>query len=46
MMLLSVVSPKELPRVVAAIRQQDPAAFLIISDAREVLGEGFTTVKE
>lgn len=41
LMLLSVVSPKELPGLIALIREEDPAAFIIISDVREVLGEGF-----
>ena len=41
MMLLCVVSPKELPSVVHTVRNLDPNAFLIISDAREVMGEGF-----
>ncbi len=41
LMLLSVVSPKELPSLIHLIRRMDPSAFLIVSDAREVLGEGF-----
>lgn len=41
LMLLSVVSPKELPGLISLIREEDPAAFIIISDVREVLGEGF-----
>ncbi len=41
MLLLCAVSPKELPALVQAIREIDGSAFLIISDAREVLGEGF-----
>lgn len=43
LMLLSVVSPKELPRLIALIRSMDAAAFIIVSDVREVLGEGFGT---
>lgn len=39
--LLCVVTPKELPRLVQRIKELDPAAFLVISDAKEVLGEGF-----
>lgn len=41
MMLLCVVSPKELPQLVHLVRDTDKSAFIIISDAREVLGEGF-----
>lgn len=41
MMLLCVVSPKELPPLVTLIRTIDPSAFVVINDAREVLGEGF-----
>ncbi len=40
-MLLCVVSPKELPLLVGAIRTIDKRAFVIINDAKEVLGEGF-----
>ncbi len=43
LMLLSVVSPKELPSLLHLVRQKDPAAFIIVSDAREVVGEGFST---
>lgn len=41
MMLFCVVSPKELPRLVSLVRQVDSGAFVIINDAKEVLGEGF-----
>ncbi len=40
-MLLCVVSPKELPLLVGAIKTIDKGAFVIINDAKEVLGEGF-----
>ena len=40
-MLLCVVSPKQAPRLVNDIKELDPSAFIVISDAREVLGEGF-----
>jgi uncharacterized membrane-anchored protein YitT (DUF2179 family) len=39
--LLCVVSPKELPALVHTIKEIDPASFIIINDAKEVLGEGF-----
>ncbi len=42
-MLLCVVSPKELPRLVHLVREMDSGAFMIVSEAREVLGEGFKT---
>ena len=40
-MLLCVVRPKELPQLVKTVREFDPDAFVIINDAKEVLGEGF-----
>ena len=42
--LLCVVSPKELPKIIGEIRENDPQAFLIVSDAREVLGKGFKQI--
>ena len=41
MMLLCAVSPKQLPRLVNSIREIDRKAFIIVSNAHEVLGEGF-----
>lgn len=41
LMLLSVVRPKELPILIRLVRSIDKNAFIIISDVREVLGEGF-----
>ncbi len=41
MMLLCVVSPKELPTLVTLVRERDRNAFIIIEDAKKVLGEGF-----
>ena len=35
------VTPKEIVRVKEMVAQTDPGAFVIVSDAREVLGEGF-----
>lgn len=40
-MLLCVVSPKELPALVTLVRGEDSNAFIIIEDAKKVLGEGF-----
>lgn len=41
LVLLCVVSKKEIVKLTRIARRYDPAAFVIISDAREVLGEGF-----
>ena len=41
LMLLCVVRPRRLPALVSLVREVDPDAFIIISDAREILGEGF-----
>ena len=40
-MLYCVVNPKELPKVIKIIKNIDKDAFIIVSDVREVLGEGF-----
>lgn len=39
--LLCVVSAQELSRLKAIVHRTDPEAFVFISDAHEVLGEGF-----
>jgi uncharacterized membrane-anchored protein YitT (DUF2179 family) len=36
-----VVSQKEVSRLKAAVRTIDPHAFIVLSNAHEVLGEGF-----
>lgn len=41
LMLLCVLSPKELPRLIRTVKGIDPTAFIVINDAKEVLGEGF-----
>lgn len=46
LMLLCVVSPRELPLLIADIRKIDKSAFLIVGDAREVIGEGFMSEYE
>lgn len=43
-MLLCVVSPKEMPQLVATVKKHDEEAFVIVSDAKEVLGEGFKEI--
>ena len=40
-MLCCVVSKKEISRLKELVREQDRKAFVIVSDVREVLGEGF-----
>lgn len=40
-MLYCVVSQKEIVQVKEIVAEVDPRAFVIVSDAREVLGEGF-----
>ena len=39
--LLCVAKPKDAPKIVRTVREIDPNAFVVISDVREVLGEGF-----
>lgn len=40
-MLMCIISPKELPTLINLIRKADSRAFIVISDVREVLGNGF-----
>ena len=40
-MLMCITSPKELPTLIDLIRKTDNRAFVIISDVREVFGNGF-----
>lgn len=44
-MLLCVVSTSEVTELKELIYQTDPKAFVIVTSAHEVLGEGFTEVK-
>ena len=39
--LLCVVGKRQIPSIVQIVRGYDPSAFVIIQDAREVMGEGF-----
>lgn len=39
--LLCVLSRREVPEMIRIVRDIDPSAFIIVQDAREVLGEGF-----
>ena len=45
MMLMCIVKSKEVPVVMDIVRKYDPAAFTIISDVKEVRGEGFKEVE-
>lgn len=44
-MILTVISPRELPRLRKRVQEVDPEAFLIVSEAREVRGRGFSMEK-
>ena len=39
--LMSVLSRRQIPLAKKIVRQIDPQAFVIVQDAREVMGEGF-----
>jgi uncharacterized membrane-anchored protein YitT (DUF2179 family) len=39
--ILCVLGRQEVPRVKEIVRQEDEAAFMFITEAHEVLGEGF-----
>ena len=39
--LLCVLSRKQVPEIKQIVSDIDPDAFVIVSEAREVLGEGF-----
>ncbi len=43
-MLLCIVRNRETPALFEIIKRHDPAAFCIVLDAREVLGEGFGSI--
>lgn len=45
-MLFCVVSKKEISVLINLVSKIDPKAFVIISDAREVMGEGFIEYKQ
>lgn len=45
-MLFCAVSQKEIVKLVDIVAQKDPHAFVIISDVREVMGEGFIEYKQ
>ncbi len=45
-MLMCIVKSKEIPVVLNTVKELDPTAFTIISDVREVHGEGFKEVAD
>jgi uncharacterized membrane-anchored protein YitT (DUF2179 family) len=45
-MLFCVVSKKEIVRIIEIAQKIDPKSFVIISDAREVMGEGFIEYRQ
>lgn len=44
LMLLCVITPKELPVYINMIKEADKNAFIIISNVHEVIGEGFKKI--
>jgi uncharacterized membrane-anchored protein YitT (DUF2179 family) len=45
-MLFCVVSKKEIVKIVEIAQKVDPRSFVIVSDVREVMGEGFIEYKQ
>ncbi|SHO48679.1 YitT family protein [Anaerocolumna xylanovorans] len=45
-MLFCVVSKKEIVEIKELVAEVDPKAFIIVSDAREVMGEGFREYRQ
>jgi uncharacterized membrane-anchored protein YitT (DUF2179 family) len=45
-MLFCVVSKKEIVELKELVAEVDPRAFIIVSDAREVMGEGFREYRQ
>ena len=44
--LFCVVGKRQIMSVVSIVRKIDKAAFIVIQDAREVMGEGFREISE
>lgn len=40
--LYVVVAPTELPKLKQVVKEKDPKAFIVVHDARDVMGKGFT----
>ena len=45
-MLFCVVGKKQIVRLIELVTRTDPKAFVIVTDAREVIGEGFHSGEE
>ncbi len=45
-MLLCVVRPQEYHRIRDIINEEDPSAFIIVSEADRIMGEGFASVND
>jgi uncharacterized membrane-anchored protein YitT (DUF2179 family) len=45
-MLFCVVSKKEIVRIIEIAKRIDPNSFVIVSDVREVMGEGFIEYRQ
>ena len=45
MMIMCIVKSKEIPVILDKVKKYDRAAFTIVSDVREVHGEGFKEVE-
>ena len=43
--LLCVVGKREIVPLIQIVREEDPSAFVIIQDVREVMGEGFSEIE-
>ncbi|OJX44815.1 MAG: hypothetical protein BGO78_07155 [Chloroflexi bacterium 44-23] len=44
--IYSVITQSEIPQLKEIVTEQDPAAFMVIGQAHEALGEGFRPLKE
>ena len=42
--LMSVIPNRKISSLIAIVRESDPGAFMIIEEAHEVMGEGFSTL--
>lgn len=46
MVVLTVISNRELPRLNQKVMELDPKAFMVINQVNEVRGRGFTLTKK
>ena len=44
-LVVGVASGREIPRLKRIIKEEDPKAFIFITDTHETLGEGFAQLK-